>query len=62
VNVPQSTLEKPLTAIDYIAAMEQCTHFGELVEYAKFVPADVVEDERFARAFKDRLETIRGKR
>lgn len=59
-TVPQSTVEKPLTPIDYIACMDQCADLQELINFAQLVPADVVEDERFARAFKKRLNEIRA--
>lgn len=55
MKVPQPTIEKPLTAIDYIAVMNDCTDYRELVGYVKLVPPEIFEDERFVRAFKNRL-------
>lgn len=62
IAVPQSTVEKPLTTIDYIAVMARAATFEELTDYAASVPPHVVEDDRFARAFKVRLDEIKGKR
>jgi hypothetical protein len=63
VNIPQSTIEKPLTTIDFIAAMnEQCSSLHDLTMFASRCPLHVLEDDRFARAFKSRLDTIRRKR
>lgn len=59
IAVPVPTIEKPLTAIDYIAVMEQCSTFEELRDYATRCPMEIVEDDRFAKAFKNRLDNIR---
>jgi len=62
VNVPKSTVEKPLTPIDYIAAMAECSTAREVSIYAERVPLDVRDDERFSRAVLARLDAIREKR
>jgi hypothetical protein len=62
IAVPVPAIEKPLTAIDYIAVMDKCSTFEELRDYATRCPVKIVEDDRFARAFKNRLDEIRGKR
>lgn len=62
MNVPQSTLEKPLTAIDYIVAMEQqCSSLSAVQRFAEQVPLTVREDERFTRAVAKRLATIKAR-
>lgn len=62
ICVPQSTLEKPLTAIDYIAHLEQCSTLGEVSEYAGAVPEGIREDERFARAVSWRLAVLKARK
>jgi hypothetical protein len=60
ITVPQSTVAKPLTPIDFIAAMEeQCRDVGTLTAFANACPPEIVQDERFAKAFKRRLDAIR---
>lgn len=62
VSVPQQTVEKPLTPVDYIAAMsEQCKDMPALITFANACPAEVVQDYRFARAFKQQLDSIKEK-
>jgi len=63
IQVPQSTIEKPVTVIDVIAAMSvQCKNMPALIAYANACPQEVVRDERFARAFKQQLDQIKGHR
>lgn len=62
MNIPVSTFEKPLTVIDFIAHLEQYGSFRELTAYANAIPPEIVQDDRFAKAFKKRLDAIRGRR
>ena len=64
IQVPQSTAEKPLTAIDYIAALEQCTSITEVQRFGEQVPIDVRHDDRFTKAVATKLAAInhKGKR
>lgn len=62
IRVPQSTVEKPLTAIDYIAAMAECSTAREVAIYAEQVPLEVRNDERFSRAALARLDAIKETR
>lgn len=62
IAVPQSTVEKPLTPIDYIAAMEACATVREVGQFADQVPSAVRNDERFTRAVAARLGAIKEKR
>lgn len=59
VNVPVSTVEKPLTPIDYIAALEQCGDIHTLNRFGAALPRDVVDDDRFAKAFQNRAAELR---
>jgi hypothetical protein len=61
VSVPQPTVEKPITVIDYIAAMSECLDFRSLTAFANACPPQIVEDDRFARAFKNQLDAIKDK-
>ncbi len=54
------TLEKPLTTIDYIAALEQCVSIAEVQRYAGDLPLWVREDERFTKAVAKRLAAIKS--
>lgn len=62
IAVPQSTPEKPLTVIDFIAALEQCGSITEVQQYAEQVPLPVRHDERFTRAVAKRLAAIKDRR
>ena len=62
IPVPQSTIEKPLTAIDYIACLEICSNIADVQQFAEQVPPDVRNDERFTRAVAKRLGAIKGKK
>lgn len=63
MNVPQSTPEKPLTAIDYCAELtRQCNSIEEIREFSEKVPVDVLNDERYNRAVAGRLAAIREKK
>lgn len=53
------TIEKPLTTIDYIAALEQCVSITEVQRYAERVPMWVRQDDRFTKATAQRLAAIR---
>jgi hypothetical protein len=62
MNIPQSTIAKPLTVIDYIAALEQCIDITQVQRYAEKVPMWVRQDERFPKAVARRLASIKDKR
>ena len=62
INVPQSTVEKPLTAIDFIAGLEACLSVSDVADYAQRCPEHVRNDERFARGVAMRLAAIKDKR
>jgi hypothetical protein len=57
--VPKSTVEKPLTAIDYLVPLAHCNSLGEVRQYAERCPLEIRQDERFARAFRARMEQIK---
>jgi len=54
-----STVEKPLTAVDYIAALEQCVTPAEVSVFAELAPAAVRHDERFTKAVAGRLGALK---
>jgi hypothetical protein len=62
IHVPQSTVERPITVIDYIAQLAQCGTLDEVRQYASAVPLDVRQDDRFNRAVAGRLGEIRGRK
>lgn len=58
IAVPQSTPEKPLTAIDYIATLDQAKTAQEVRAYDEQVPLEVRHDWRFIRAVDKKLIEI----
>jgi hypothetical protein len=58
INVPQETAEKPLTPVDYIAALDGCDSTLEVGIYCEQVPMVVSCDDRFARAVASKLQKI----
>lgn len=60
IPVLQSTVEKPLTAIDYIAALEQCTTVADVQRFGEQVPLAVRQDDRFNRAVATKLLLLQG--
>lgn len=62
IPVLKSTVEKPLTAVDYCAALEQCTSITEVKQFAEQVPIEVRQDERFNRAVAGRLAVIKDRK
>ena len=62
VEVPVSTVEKPLTALDYIACLVQCNSIEEVRDYAERCPLEIRQDERFTRSVAWRLAEIRKNR
>lgn len=62
ITVPQSTTDKPLTAIDYIAALEQCETVTDVKDFGERTPLKVRTDERFTRAVAKRLAEIKDKK
>ena len=62
IAIPQPTIEKPLTAIDYIAHLEQCAYVALVSAYAEAVPDHIREDERFTRAVASRLAALKARK
>lgn len=62
VHVPVSTVEKPLTTIDYIAVLAECKTLSEVRDYGNRLPRDVVQDERFSKAVRQRCAEINDAR
>lgn len=62
IKVPQSTIEKPLTVIDFIAALESCSSIAEVAQYGQHMTLKVRQDERFTRAVAKRLLAIKGRK
>lgn len=61
IPVPVSTVEKPLTVIDFIASLEYCVTPDEVRDYGDRVPMEYRSDERFTRGVRRRLDAIRDK-
>lgn len=62
VNVPVPTVEKPLTAIDYIAALDACRSQAEVGRFCDRVPSHIRSDERFGRGVAAKLAAIKESR
>lgn len=63
ITVPQSTEEKPLTAIDYCAELEkQCRSIDDIRQFSEQVPIEVLNDERYNRAVAHRLAAIHDRK
>lgn len=62
IPVLESTIEKPLTAIDYIAALDQCDGIREIQLFADQVPMHIRQDERFTRAVANRIKAMRDRK
>jgi hypothetical protein len=62
IEVPVPTVEKPLTAIDYIAVLEQCSTVAHIADYAQRCPEHVRNDERFTRAVARRLGELKERK
>jgi hypothetical protein len=62
MKIPVSTIEKPLTVIDYIAALQQCVTTRMVRGFAQEVPLHIRQDERFAKAVAQRLAAIKERR
>lgn len=58
MHVPQSTVEKPLTAIDYCAELEKFSSRDDIRQFSEQVPIEVLNDERYSRAVAHRLAAI----
>lgn len=50
MDIPQSTPEKPLTAIDYCAALTHCETLEEVHTFNSQLPLEVLQDDRYNRA------------
>lgn len=62
IPVLKSTIEKPLTAVDYCAGLLLCVTITEVQEFCKQAPLEVRQDERFAKAVKQRLDVLATRR
>lgn len=58
IKVPVPTVEKPLTAIDYVAALDACRTPREVSQFSEQCPDSVRNDERFARGVVAKLRAI----
>jgi hypothetical protein len=58
----QSTIEKPLTAIDYVAALSECDGILEVQIFVERAPLSIQRDERFASAVAKLIKAMRGVR
>jgi len=61
IEVPVSTVERPLTPIDFIAVLQQCSSVADIADYAQRCPEHVRNDERFTRGVAMRLAIIKDK-
>lgn len=57
---PKSTVEKPLTVVDFIAHLEQCYSVGEVLDFGEQLPPAIAADERFIKAQASRCAAIVG--
>lgn len=62
ITVPVSTVEKPLTPIDYCAALDQCITPAEVASFCERCPVEVRNDERFSRAVAEKLAAFKEER
>ncbi len=60
IAAPQSTVEHPLTAIDYIALLSQCETLEEVDTYSLQLPLHVLNDERYSKAVAFRKSVLRA--
>lgn len=58
IEVPVGTLEKPITALDYIGAMQQCITLTQVADFCERCPLDIRTEERFAKAVVKRLAEL----
>lgn len=62
VTVPVSTVEKPITVVDYCAGLFECITASEVARYSGACPPAIRNDERFTKAVAARLTAIRERR
>ena len=62
IPVPHSTVQKPLTWLDYVVCLESSSSLFEIKRFAEQVPVEVRQDERFARAVAKRIAAIKGRK
>ena len=58
IDVPVPTIQKPLTALDYIGALQKCITATEVGLFCERCPSDIRRDARFAVAVVDRLAVL----
>jgi len=62
IEVPQSTVQRPLTPIDYIASLQACSNIREVQQFSARCPLEVRQDERFGRAVAKLLGEIKARK
>ena len=62
IDVPQSTVLKPLTPIDYISSLQACSNIREVQQFSARCPLEVRQDERFGRAVAKLLGEIKERK
>ena len=62
IEVPQSTVQRPLTPIDFIANLQACSSLAEVQQFASLCPLEVRQDERFGRAVAKLLGEIKARK
>lgn len=62
IKVPVSTVDRPLTAIDYIAFLSQCHTVSDVLDVGDQLPRDIAADERFIKAQAARCTVIVGRK
>lgn len=61
MRVPVSTPEKPLTALDFIGAIDGCTTIYEVSRFCAGCPQSIRQDARFAIAAVSKLTSLASK-
>jgi hypothetical protein len=62
ISVPVSTVERPVTVIDFIAGLYACASVTEVESYNQQCPAAIRDDARFVRAVALRVALIKAMR
>lgn len=62
IKVPVNTVERPITVVDYIAALEQASTIIDVRSFGEQVPMAIRQDDRFTRAVQKRLAAIKGRK
>lgn len=62
IKARRSTVEMPLTVVDHIADLQKCMTVDDVIGFSEQLAPEVVNDERYSRAVRDRLREIHAKR